>query len=203
MIPFALPLILGSQSSRRQELLRDAGYEFEVMIPDPSVEGGLCSGCSPSEMVVQWAVNKANDIAKQIQSNKSSFKTGTILTADTIAEVDGQILGKPRDEYDAERMLRLLSGREHRCLTGICVWDVATREFIQDIAIARLRMDLLSDTDLQDYLDSDQWAGKSGAFGFQDGPDWLHLSEGLATTVVGLPIELVPNWFEQLSAKVS
>jgi septum formation protein len=182
-------------------MLRDAGYPFEVMTPDPAVEGGLCSGCSPDELVLQWAINKAVDIARQIR-DRGEPRSGTILTADTIAEVDGQILGKPRDEADAERILKLLSGRKHRCLTAVCLRDIATGVHFSVLEVAELEMRQLTDSELQEYLDTDKWVGKAGAFGYQDGPDWLELRRGLASTVVGLPIERLPDYFQSLDQRI-
>ncbi|MEZ6094724.1 MAG: Maf family protein [Pirellulaceae bacterium] len=202
-------IILGSQSPRRRELLARAGFEFDVMSADPSVEGGLCSGCSPDELVVRWAVNKAGDIAKQMKASSLNSHSKTesadsansretlIITADTVAEVDGQILGKPRDEDDARRMLQMMSGRSHRCLTGVCLWDAATSDHVGRLAISDLYMHPLSESQITAYLQTDKWIGKSGAFGFQDGPDWLELRTGLASTVIGLPVELLPEWIKE------
>ncbi len=208
------PLILASQSPRRRNLLEEHQYAFEVLAPDPNVEGRLCSGCSPDEMVVEWAVLKAADVAWKTrqfaEKNRNSSNAnpaaasmfGTILAADTIAELDGQIIGKPRDEEDAERMLRMLMGRDHRCLTGVCVWDLETNLFVKKIAVSQLRMQKLTDQQLNDYLNTDGWVGKAGAFGYQDGPDWLELLSGLATTVVGLPMELLPEYFQELADRI-
>ena len=192
MKPAIKDLILASQSPRRKLLLEEAGYEFTVMAPDQSVEQGLCSGCMPEQMVSDWALRKALDIARQVQH-------GLILSADTIAELDGQILGKPRDEDHAFKMLRLLSGRIHRVLTGVCLLDVRRSVYLQKMDIAVMRMDSLTDQQIEEYVATDGWVGKAGAFGFQDGPDWLHLESGLASTVVGLPVEKLPEWFAELA----
>ncbi|MEQ1905557.1 MAG: nucleoside triphosphate pyrophosphatase [Pirellulaceae bacterium] len=185
-------LILASQSPRRKALLEEAGYEFTVMAPDQSVEQGLCSGCTPEQMVSDWALRKALDIARQVQQ-------GLILSADTIAELDGQILGKPRDEDHAFKMLRLLSGRVHRVLTGVCLLDVRRAVYLQKMEVAVMRMDPLTDQQIEEYVATDGWVGKAGAFGFQDGPDWLHLESGLASAVVGLPVERLPKWIAELA----
>jgi septum formation protein len=185
-------LILASQSPRRKSLLEEAGYEFTVMAPDQSVEQGLCSGCTPEQMVSDWALRKALDIARQVQES-------LILSADTIAELDGQILGKPRDEDHAFKMLRLLSGRVHRVLTGVCMLDVRRAVYLQKMETAVMRMDPLTDQQIEEYVATDGWVGKAGAFGFQDGPDWLHLESGLASAVVGLPVESLPKWFAELA----
>ncbi len=184
-------LVLASQSPRRRELLAEAGYEFAIISPDPRVEQGLCSGCTPEELVARWALNKALDVLPRTDAD-------IILAADTIAEIDGQILGKPRDEQDAERMLRQLSGRRHRVLTSVCLFDCRRKVWLQHVEVSILRMEPIDDRQLAEYLASDGWVGKAGAFGFQDGPPWLYLESGLASNVVGLPVERLPGWLKEL-----
>ena len=112
-------LILASRSPQRRELLTAAGYDFEVVPPLDVDECGICSRKSPVEFVARFALEKASDVALQVGS-------GLILACDTVAECDGQVLGKPVNESLARRMLEMLSGREHRVLSGICLWDVPT-----------------------------------------------------------------------------
>ncbi len=100
------------------------------------------------------------------------------------------ILGKPRDEADARAMLRKLSGRLHRVLTGVCVWPPDAAEPSIRVAVTDLRMDSLSDSAIDDYLATGQWEGKAGAFGYQDRLGWVHIQCGSETNVVGLPMEL-------------
>ncbi|MBX3418122.1 MAG: septum formation protein Maf [Pirellulaceae bacterium] len=189
---FDLTLVLASQSPRRRELLAEAGYQFTIITPDQKVEQRLCSGCTPEELVAEWALSKALDVLPQSNADY-------ILAADTVAEIDGQILGKPRDEADAERMLRMLSGRRHRVLTGVCLFDVRRHLWLQKVEVSVLCMRPLTEEQLADYLASDGWMEKAGAFGYQDGPDWLCLEQGLASNVVGLPVEQLPEWFAELA----
>jgi septum formation protein len=130
-----------------------------------------------------------------------------VLAADTVAECDGLILGKPRDDDEARRMLRHLSGREHSVFTGVCLWPVGGRLGTEthatplvQIAITRLKMDRLSDSELDEYLDSGQWEGKAGAFGYQDRLGWVHIVEGSESNVVGLPMELLARMLRELGA---
>ncbi len=90
MPPPATKLILASRSPRRRELLAEAGYEFEVIVPSPAAECGVCSRESPAEMVARLAYEKAADVARRINH-------GVIIGCDTIAECEGQVLGKPPD----------------------------------------------------------------------------------------------------------
>jgi len=177
-------LILASRSPRRRELLAEAGYRFEVCLPSEAAECGLCGNESPLELVSRLAYQKAADVVRRVSA-------GLVLACDTVAECDGQILGKPSHEEHARKMLQILSGREHRVLSGLCLWPAPKGQPQVRVAITRLRMDALSEQQLNEYLASGLWEGKAGAFGYQDGIDWVHVLEGSASNVVGLPMELL------------
>jgi nucleoside triphosphate pyrophosphatase len=193
--PQSPALILASSSPRRRELLAEAGYNFAVIPPDHDVESGVCSQCSPAELVAELAFCKGRAVRDQILANPQSEipkpQSLVILAADTVAECDGLILGKPRDEADASAMLTQLSDREHRVLSGICLWKLDADKPIIRVAVTRLRMDKLTDTQLDEYITSGQWEGKAGAFGYQDRLGWVHIVEGSESNVVGLPMELL------------
>ena len=182
-------LILASRSPRRKELLLQAGYAFRVVAPSESAECGVCSGESPGELVARLAYQKAADVARRIER-------GLILGCDTVAECQGRILGKPADREHAREMLATLSGREHRVLSGVCLWQVPDGEPAIRVAVTTLRMDPLAMEQLDGYLAGGQWEGKAGAFGYQDGLDWVHIIEGSASNVVGLPMELLAEMMQ-------
>ncbi|MCE5267343.1 MAG: Maf family protein [Planctomycetaceae bacterium] len=185
-------LILASRSPRRRELLAGAGYRFDVFPPSEAAECGVCSGETPAQLVARLAYQKAADVARRIAS-------GVVLGCDTVAECSGQVLGKPVDEADARRMLETLSGREHRVLSGLCLWPIPGGEPTVRVAATRLKMDRLATEQLDEYLASGQWEGKAGAFGYQDGIDWVHVIEGSESNVVGLPMDLLAEMIEGLS----
>lgn len=187
--------ILASSSPRRRQLLNDAGYEFEIVPPDESVEQGLCSKCSPAELVSDHAFHKARAIAKTIPD-------GIVIGADTVGECQGRILGKPVDAEHARQMLELMSGKEHRVLTGVCLWHRPSDKKVLHVEQTVLTMDPLSPQWLESYLDTDGWIGKAGAFGFQDGLDWIHINKGLASNVVGFPVERLDSLLEKLMKSV-
>lgn len=183
--PFRVPpIILASRSPRRRELLEQAGYRFRVEVPDETAECGVCSGEGPAELVARLAYQKAANVAARL-------KEGLVLGCDTVAECDGQILGKPADETHARAMLVQLSGREHRVFSGVCLWALPENEPSVQVAVTRLRMDLLTPEQLEAYLLSGEWEGKAGAFGYQDRLGWVHVVEGSESNVVGLPLELL------------
>ena len=95
-------------------------------------------------------------------------------------------------------MLRLLSGTRHEVYTGVCLWSAGESLCLVDVTCSRLAMSSLSETMLQDYLDSMKWDGKAGAFGYQDGNDWLSvLEDDSESNVVGLPMERLAELLEQ------
>ena len=173
---------MASSSPRRKELLHEHGYEFEVVAPDESAEDGMCSGETPAEYVARLAYQKASNVAKR-------FDEGLFLGCDTLAEVGGQVLGKPRDEDHARQMLELMSGKRHRVISGISIIEKPSNRAKTELVVTVVEMDPLSDEMLDRYLETDLWIGKSGAFGLQDGIDWVHVVEGSESNVVGLPME--------------
>jgi septum formation protein len=204
--PSPQPLIvLASSSPRRRELLAEAGYNFVVIQPDEDVECGVCSDSGPAGLVAQLAYRKADAVRKKIQTESPpkplSPSPPLIIAADTVAECDGFILGKPRDKSDARAMLTQLSGREHRVLSGICLWVLDWSKPIIHVAVTTLRMDQLTETQLNDYLASGQWEGKAGAFGYQDRLGWVKIVEGSESNVVGLPMELLAEMLAAILAK--
>ena len=180
----SLRLILASQSPQRRKLLEQAGYSFEVIAPHASAECGIGRGETPNELVARLAKQKAADVASRVDA-------GIVLACDTIAECRGQILGKPHDVQHARQMLELLSGQVHHVYSGLCLWQCPSGRTRQRVEVTKLRMDRLSDAALEQYLDSGAWQGKAGAFGYQEGPDWLRIVAGSESNVIGLPMELL------------
>jgi septum formation protein len=186
-----MELILASQSPRRKELLEKAGYAFRVLEPDPNAECGICSRETPPELVARLAYQKAQNVVAKVRS-------GMVLACDTVAECVGVILGKPRDRDHAKQMLERLRGRQHAVYSGICLWHVDSKRHILRVDVSHLYMEPISDAELASYLDTEQWVGKAGAFGFQDGPLWLELRDGSPTNVVGLPMELLDEMLREM-----
>jgi septum formation protein len=177
-------LILASASPRRRQLLAEAGYEFDVVIPADSAESVRPGEENPAEIVARRASQKAADVARRVES-------GIIIGCDTVVECDGQVLGKPVGVDDARRMLETLRGREHRVYSGLCVWTQPQGEARVRVEVTVLFMDPLTDAQIDRYLAGGAWKGKAGAFGYQDGLDWVHVARGSESNVVGLPMELL------------
>jgi septum formation protein len=188
-------LILASSSPRRRELLAEAGYRFDVVAPRETAECGICSTGGPAGLVVELAASKTLDVVAQLKTAGKVTRETIIVACDTVAECQGEVLGKPRDEDHARLMLHRLRGNVHRVYSGLCVWRPALdgEEGKPDVRLAtsELRMDKISDDALDDYLATGLWRGKAGAFGYQDRAGWLHLISGSESNVVGLPMELL------------
>jgi septum formation protein len=163
--------------------MKQAGYEFEVALPSETAECGICTRETTPELVARLAYQKAKDVLPRVDGE------AIVVSCDTVADIMGRVLGKPEDRRHAEEMIRLLSGREHAVYSGLCVWAVPGGEPDVQVEKSTLQMAKLSEEQIEEYLDGEDWMGKSGAFGYQDGHPWLKLTEGTADNVVGLPMD--------------
>jgi septum formation protein len=182
-----MALVLASASPRRRELLKNAGIPFIVQpseIPELPREGEAPQACAE-----RLAREKALDVFRQ---RPQDF----VLGADTIVIVGGQILGKPRDVVDAARILRLLSGRTHQVITGVCLIgpDRKGRSSLRDTRseTTLVTMSELSDEDIQSYVATGEPLDKAGAYAIQGiASRWISRIEGDYFNVMGLPVSLV------------
>ena len=179
-LPFRL--ILASGSPARRELLERAGYDFDVMpanVDEPSGEG-----FADARSLVQYtAWLKAAAVAPRVDH-------GVVLSADTVGWLHGRVIGKPADEADARRILRLLSGTEHELWTGVCLWRRPDDLQLAWQDVSRVAMAPLSDTQLDVYLSSRTWQGCSGAYAIQENDDpYVRVVRGSTSNVIGLPME--------------
>jgi septum formation protein len=147
-------------------------------------------------MVARLAYQKAESIA-------ASRTAGLVIGCDTVAECMGSILGKPKNRDHAAEMLQLMRGREHSVYSGLCLWECETQTAHVEVDRSILFMLEFSDEALEAHLDSGDWQGKAGAFGFQDGLDWLELKEGSVSNIVGLPMELLNKMLNTLGYEPS
>lgn len=175
-------IILASASPRRAELLRAAGIDFDVRPAD--IDEAIRPGEEPGDYVSRLAEAKARAVHER-DGNQ------TVLAADTAVVVDGQILGKPMDEADAKRMLRMIGGRSHEVLTAVSLFHPGE---IVDTRIDATTVDFaeLSDADIEWYVSSGEPMDKAGAYAVQGlASRFVTRVEGSYSNVVGLPIALV------------
>ena len=185
-------LILASASPRRQEILRNAGIAFSVQ--PSAIPEELQAGESARSHAERLAREKALAVWSQRPTN-------VVLGADTVVVVGDLILGKPRDAADASRMLRLLSGRQHEVITGVCLMgpqpgtaNPQLKTGFEDIRseTTLVSMNTLSDDDIRHYVSTLEPMDKAGAYAIQGiASRWISRIEGDYFNVVGLPVALV------------
>lgn len=184
-----MKIILASASPRRKELLEAAGVQFEIV---PS----LANECAdprlpPDRYTAVLARQKAEDVAAR--------REGIILGADTVVELDGEILGKPKSGEEAAATLRRMSGREHRVYTAFCViYGTSLKKYAERVCMSRVTFNRLSDELIAEYVASGKPLDKAGSYGVQDGYDIVKKVEGSLPNVIGLPIEEVLNVLEEI-----
>jgi septum formation protein len=194
-----LPTVLASQSPRRRQLLAEAGISFETVSPHPSAEpegAAPEAGETTAEFVQRLAHQKAWDVAGRLPY------PALVIGCDTVAEIDGIILGKPADQSEARRILSLLNGRRHNVWSGLALVHSGTLESRRDFAVSTLDLHFPNDGEMEAYLRSGEWQGKSGAFGYQDNHPWLSLVSGSADNVVGLPLELLDKMISRMESEL-
>lgn len=170
-------LILASQSPRRREILESAGIPFTVLVAGVPEE--LQNGESPRDYVLRLAQAKAFAVDGDL-----------VLGADTVVVLDEHILEKPRNAEDAKRMLRLLSGRDHSVITGVCLRRGST--FQIDACETRVHFLELTSKEIDDYVASAEPLDKAGAYAIQGlASKFIDRIEGDYFNVVGLPVHLV------------
>lgn len=176
-------LILGSKSSRRRQILEEAGLNFKLA----SIE---CDEAFPEELDIQ---NIARYLAekKSRAYSKTLTKNQILLTADTIVVINDQILGKPDDDEGAKAMLTLLSGKTHEVITGVCLRSNNKTVSFQDTTSVSFQN--ISLEEIEYYIEKDKPFDKAGSYGIQD---WIGLIgvasiNGSYYNVVGLPIHRV------------
>ena len=186
-----MPLILASASPRRSELLRNAGISFTVE-PAHVPEQAL-----PNEPPLQYAQRLARDKARAIFARHLDT---VVLGADTVVVVDEHLLEKPVDERDAARMLRLLSGRTHLVITGVCL--VAEDYEHIEAEITEVYFSTLSESEIADYVRMGEPMDKAGAYAIQGmASRWVERIDGCYFNVVGLPVPRMYRMLQALEAK--
>jgi septum formation protein len=176
-------LVLASASPRRHALLRWLGIEFAIDAPE--VDEGPRPGEEPGALVARLAGDKALVVAARRPE-------AWILAADTLVELDGDLLGKPDDPSEAARMLGRLAGREHRVLTGFALHAPCGVSAHQEVVVTRVRFRALSAATIERYVASGEPDGKAGGYAIQGiGAGLIAGIEGSFTNVIGLPLDEV------------
>ncbi|MGA2498496.1 MAG: Maf family protein [Tepidisphaeraceae bacterium] len=175
-------LILASASPRRQQLLREWGFDFTVQPANLDEESASTGNLLPSELAVRLALAKAQKIA-------GDFPADIVLGADTVVAFGDKSMSKPLDADDARRMLALLAGTTHIVITGLAVvWKQQNVERVRHVMSA-VHMRPLTAAEIETYVAGGQWEGKAGAYGIQDDDPFVTNMAGSHSNIVGLPME--------------
>lgn len=173
------PLILASSSPRRKHLLAQIGLPFHPVtssvIEEDFNEDPVQTSCFLAE--------------KKASAVRPRFKTSWILGADTVVVIDNKMLGKPEDDKEAGEMLNLLSGREHRVITGFCILSPSGRPIHSEAVTTRVLVKKLTRQEIKDYIRTGEPYGKAGSYAVQGiGAFMVEGISGSYTNVVGLPV---------------
>jgi len=172
--------ILASASPRRQELLRQAGYVFDI-VPADLDEAALSKDLGPSDTARTLALAKAEAIAPK-------FPDELVLAADTIVSFGEMVLGKAADANDARKMLRLLAGTTHLVITGVAAIRIADNFNRVTRITTAVRMKMMTHKQIDEYVATNIWQGKAGSYGIQDKDPFCIRLSGCDTNIVGLPM---------------
>jgi nucleoside triphosphate pyrophosphatase len=192
-------LVLASASPRRRELLTQAGYSFEVR--PAHINEDLLPGEDPIAYVTRLAREKAEAVFRACSAdtnqnnNRGNDEQLCVLGADTTVTFDNHILAKPEDAADAARMLRLLSGRTHRVITGVALVTAQHTEVAAEVTAVRFLT--LSEEEIAAYIATGEPMDKAGAYAIQGrAARWIPRIEGCYFNVVGLPLALVTQMLD-------
>jgi septum formation protein len=178
-------LILASSSPRRQDLLRQAGYDF-LVDPADIDENMAPGGLLPGMLAEKLAIAKAKAVAPQHPDD-------VVLAADTVVALGDRPLGKPADVGEARRMLAMLEGTTHLVITGVAVMWVKGDYLMSRRATSAVRMRRLSSAQIDAYVSGGEWQGKAGGYGLQDPDPFVERLSGSHSNVVGMPMELAKS----------
>ncbi len=186
-------IILASASPRRSELLSQVGIEFEVIpsnIPEEPLDGE-----SPAQHVIRLSFEKASEVIGRV--GRESW----VIGSDTVVIIDDEILGKPEDRADAISMLKKLSGREHRVITGYSIINSSSGKDIKKSVDTAVKFKRLTDDEIKGYVDSGEPMDKAGAYAIQGlGSFMVEGIIGSYSNVVGLPVCQIVNDLEKVGA---
>ena len=181
MIKSRLPIYLASKSPRRKKLLNQLNLEFKTITvhADESIKNSE----RPADIVRRLSLEKLKEAEKKI-------KRGIIITADTIVVLNGKILGKPSGPGNAERMLKLLSGKTHTVYTGFAIYNSENKKTVVDYEKTAVTFRTLNGKEVKDYVASGSPLDKAGSYGIQDdfGAVFVSKINGCYYNVVGLPL---------------
>ena len=183
--PFAVSYILASASPRRKELLKKAGYNFKVVLPNIDESAIPAEGIEPREYAKRLALAKAKSVA-------AGFPDCLVIGADTVVDFEGEIIGKPCDAKEAEEITRKLFSRPHKVITAVAIVRLSNGIKMVESDTTTVYPKKVTDEQIAKHVEGDSWRGKAGAYAIQEGGDqFVEKIDGSLTNVMGLPMELL------------
>jgi septum formation protein len=177
-------IILASGSPRRRELLQKAKVPFKVI--HPNIDEDVYTQTASTEIVTEIAKRKVEAVVNIFKQESPRW----IVGADTMIEVSGQCVGKPESIEDAEKFIRMLSGRIHRVHTGLALLAEKDKPIVTALATSEVKFRKMTDNEIHFYLNSGEWSGAAGAYRIQEqGSFFIEWIRGSYSNVVGLPLE--------------
>lgn len=184
--------ILASASERRQELLHRIIDKFDVLVSDFDEDKVMFQG-NIEDYVLQLAEGKALTVSRNIEGES------VIIAADTIVSLNNCILGKPKDDSDAFKMLKMLSGNVHKVYSGVVVINTKNHKVLRKSLYTEVKFSTLSDKDIKNYIDTKEPSDKAGAYGIQGyGGVFVECINGCYYNVVGLPLNTLKKMLEEV-----
>lgn len=182
-------IVLASQSPRRREILENIGLKFDVV--ESGADEEIVPSSSPDEIVKQLAYRKAGKVSQGLKDK------ALVIGADTIVVLGSKIMGKPKDNDQAFKMLTSLSGVWHNVYTGICVIDTSSGNCMTDYEVTAVKIRKLSSEDIKTYIESGEPMDKAGSYAIQGvGSLLVERIDGCYYNVVGLPVFRLSNMLD-------
>lgn len=187
-------IILASGSARRKEILELLGLEFEVV--ESGYNEDLIKTDDPVELVEELAIQKALSVAKK-------YPDVLVIGGDTTVYVRGELVGKPIDKKDAERIIRLLSGTTHLVITGVAVVNSLTGDSVVGHEEGWVRFRELTNEEIEKYVNSEVWRGFAGGYAIQGAAvPFVSEQTGSLSAIIGMPVVLITDLLEQMGVGV-
>ncbi|MDO8301717.1 MAG: Maf family protein, partial [Sedimentisphaerales bacterium] len=189
------PLILASASPRRKLLLEQAGYSFDIAVPDIDEAAHLSDSISAIAYTKLLAFEKAQAVAHK-------HPAALVIGADTIVYADGKIIGKADDHDHAREIIELLFSRPHEVITGVALIKLDEHIRIVESVTTIVYPKKLTPAQIDQHIQKGDWQGKAGAYGIQEtGDEFVERIDGSLTNVMGFPMELVNDLLKQFVVK--
>jgi septum formation protein len=178
------PIILASASPRRRQLLAEAGYKFTVVPPDIDESVFLDGAIDPCKYAKCLALAKAKSVAEK-------HPACLVIGADTVVDFCGEIIGKPKDVKEAEKIIRKLTSQPHKVITAVAIVRLNDKTEIVESDSTTIYPKKITNEQIAEHIKGGSWRDKAGAYAIEKDDKFIERIEGSLTNVMGLPMELL------------